>query len=90
MTWTKEQMAHKVISFFDPGQSVNLGIGLPTLIAELIPDSLDIMIHSENGVLGVSGRPQKKDVSPTLINAGKETRSIKKVKRLAQRQIDNV
>lgn len=77
MTWTKEQMADKVISFFQDGSSVNLGIGLPTLIAERIPRNLNIMIHSENGVLGVEGRPKKSEVSPTLINAGKETISIK-------------
>ena len=76
--WTKEEMAEKVISYFKDGDSVNLGIGLPTMIAELIPDDLDIIIHSENGVLGVKGRPSKKDVSPTLINAGKETISVRK------------
>ncbi|ATH08041.1 succinyl-CoA--3-ketoacid-CoA transferase [Halobacteriovorax marinus] len=78
MSWTKEEMAKEVIGLFKQGSSVNLGIGLPTLIAEQIPESLDIMIHSENGVLGVKGRPKKNEVSPTLINAGKETISINK------------
>ncbi len=73
MTWSKEEMSDKVISLFHPHASVNLGIGLPTLIAERIPKNKKIMIHSENGVLGVSGRPSKSSVSPTLINAGKET-----------------
>ncbi|MFA6239228.1 MAG: 3-oxoacid CoA-transferase subunit B [Bacteriovorax sp.] len=77
MTWTNEQMADEVIHFFKPYTSVNLGIGMPTAVAERIPVDLNIMIHSENGVLGVSGRPKKDSVSPTLINAGKETIAIK-------------
>jgi 3-oxoacid CoA-transferase subunit B len=76
MAWTNEQMADAVISFFKPHTSVNLGIGMPTVIAQRMPKDLHIMIHSENGVLGVSGRPSKSTVSPTLINAGKETISI--------------
>lgn len=71
--WNKSQMADKVIAQIKPGSSVNLGIGLPTLIAERLPESLEVMIHSENGVLGVNGRPTSSTVSPTLINAGKET-----------------
>lgn len=71
-------MADEVIKFFKPHSSVNLGIGMPTVIAERIPNELNIMIHSENGVLGVSGRPKKDSISPTLINAGKETIAIKK------------
>ena len=76
MAWTNEEMADEVIKFFNPHSSVNLGIGMPTVIAERMPKNLDIMIHSENGVLGVSGRPKKDAVSSTLINAGKETVSI--------------
>lgn len=76
MSWTNEQMADEIIHFFKPHSSVNLGIGMPTIIAERIPANLNIMIHSENGVLGVSGRPTKENVSPTLINAGKETIAI--------------
>jgi 3-oxoacid CoA-transferase subunit B len=78
MPWTNEEMADEVIAFFKPHTSVNLGIGMPTIVAERIPTELAIMIHSENGVLGVSGRPKKNSVSPTLINAGKETVAIKK------------
>jgi 3-oxoacid CoA-transferase subunit B len=78
MAWTNTEMADEVILFFKPYTSVNLGIGMPTTIAERMPDELNIMIHSENGVLGVSGRPKKDSVSPTLINAGKETIAIKK------------
>lgn len=76
MAWTNEEMADEVIKFFTPFSSVNLGIGMPTIIAERMPRELNIMIHSENGVLGVSGRPTKKNVSATLINAGKETVAI--------------
>ncbi|MBT7608153.1 MAG: 3-oxoacid CoA-transferase subunit B [Bacteriovoracaceae bacterium] len=78
MSWTKEEMADEVIAMFHNDCSVNLGIGIPTLIAERIPQKKNIMIHSENGVLGVSGRPNKSSVSPTLINAGKETIAIAK------------
>jgi 3-oxoacid CoA-transferase subunit B len=66
-------MSRQVIALFTPGSTINLGIGMPTGIAELIPKAADVHIHSENGVLGVSGRPLPGQASPTLINAGKET-----------------
>ncbi len=75
--YNEKQIANEVLSYFRPGCSVNLGIGMPTAIAELIPLDYHIMIHSENGVLGVKGRPTQDEVSPTLINAGKETVSIR-------------
>ena len=78
MAWTNIEMADEIVLLFKPNSSVNLGIGMPTIIAERIPNDLNIMIHSENGVLGVSGRPNQKEVSPTLINAGKETIAVKK------------
>ncbi|MFZ9000666.1 MAG: 3-oxoacid CoA-transferase subunit B [Bacteriovoracaceae bacterium] len=78
MSWSKDEMVDKIISLIEDGSSVNLGIGMPTLIAERIPSDKNLMIQSENGVLGVEGRPKKDEVSPTLINAGKETISIKK------------
>jgi len=77
MAWTNDEMADEVIKLFKPHSSVNLGIGMPTIVAERITIDLEIMIHSENGVLGVKGRPLKNQVSPTLINAGKETIAIK-------------
>lgn len=77
MSWTKEQMADEVVKLLTHGSSVNLGIGMPTMVASRITADMDIMIHSENGVLGVKGRPLKDEVSATLINAGKETISIK-------------
>ena len=78
MSWTKEQMADEVIALLADGASVNLGIGMPTLVAERMPKNKKVIIHSENGVLGVAGRPSKASVSPTLINAGKETISVAK------------
>jgi 3-oxoacid CoA-transferase subunit B len=78
MSWTKEQMADEVIGLIKNGASVNLGIGMPTLVAERMPAGKHIIIHSENGVLGVAGRPKKDAVSATLINAGKETISVAK------------
>ena len=75
--WTKYEMADEVVDMLSPGSSVNLGIGLPTLVAERIPPDKGLTIHSENGVLGVSGRPTSKTVSPTLINAGKESIAVR-------------
>ncbi len=74
--WTKERMADEIIALLENGCSLNLGIGIPTLIAERMPREKQVFIHSENGVLGVSGRPTRATVSPTLINAGKETISV--------------
>ena len=66
-------MADTVIDLIKPGSSLNLGIGMPTMIIERMPREKQVMIHSENGVLGVDGRPTENAASPTLINAGKET-----------------
>ena len=76
--WTKQQMADKIIAMLTPDCSLNLGIGMPTLIAERMPVERNVTIHSENGVLGISGRPTPETVSPTLINAGKETIAVGK------------
>jgi 3-oxoacid CoA-transferase subunit B len=70
-------MADEIIAMLDDGCSLNLGIGIPTLIAERMPAEKNVFIHSENGVLGVKGRPTRATVSPTLINAGKETISVR-------------
>ena len=78
MSWNKQDMAKEVAAFFKDGDSINLGIGMPSVVAENLPKNLNVMIHSENGVLGVNGRPTKETLSPTLINAGKETISIGK------------
>lgn len=71
--WSRDQMADQIIRLIPDGASLNLGIGMPTLIAERMPSGKSVVIHSENGVLGVSGRPTAETISPTLINAGKET-----------------
>lgn len=74
--WTRQEMADAIIALIPKGASLNLGIGMPTLIAERMPPDRAVVIHSENGVLGVRGRPTKLSVSATLINAGKETISV--------------
>jgi 3-oxoacid CoA-transferase subunit B len=74
--WTKTQMADQIIEMLDDGCSLNLGIGMPTLIAERMPPTKGVTIHSENGVLGVKGRPTPETMSATLINAGKESISV--------------
>ena len=77
MGWSRVEMADAIVEMLQPGCSLNLGIGMPTLIAQRIPASMEIFIHSENGVLGVEGRPTPDTLSPTLINAGKESISVR-------------
>lgn len=74
--WTINEMALEVLNLIPNKSIINLGIGLPTTVAEVCPKEKEIIIHSENGVLGVKGRPKKGEESPTLINAGKETISV--------------
>ena len=75
--WSKERMADEIIAMLSDGSSLNLGIGMPTLIAQRLPAKMEVFIHSENGVLGVEGRPTPETISPTLINAGKESISVR-------------
>ncbi len=70
-------MADQIIASLSDGCSLNLGIGMPTLIAQRMPPEKEVFIHSENGVLGVKGRPTRQTMSPTLINAGKESISVR-------------
>jgi 3-oxoacid CoA-transferase subunit B len=73
MAWTREEMAARAAKELQDGFYVNLGIGLPTMVANYVPQEMEVWLQSENGLLGIGPFPTEDTIDPDLINAGKQT-----------------